>query len=842
MRGRCYWPSYTVEGISKALVCYYEAIAEDENFALAYSGIADYYNFLSVFGVMSPEDSFPAAKEAAEKAISLDKNLAEAYTSLGITAYGYDWDYQKSKEYLEKSLQLKPNSGEAHLWYGYLCGLLGNHEKAIKELEKAENLNPQSPSIPVSYALTLRNARQFEKGLAKLQRALTIQPNNPTALQGYCWFVNGLKNFDEAEEMCKKAVEVSERQNLPLYAYGYTLASVGKVAEARKILEELNERQKGQYVPPIYFALIHTALGEFDLAFEWLDKCFAVRDFWVIWLPIDPRFDSLRQDKRFAEYCQRIKPLTSTGDEIHQSHIATKIFVAETEPKTKPLPVKPNFFQRHKYKFGVAAILLILLSIGYATGFIAFKFSYNDLSPELQNQSATKRTMAILPFKNETGNPENDFLCDGLSDNLINRLSYLPEVQVIPRSTSFKFKGKEIAPKQAGTEMKVETVLSGKLNKHNDNVEIYLELVNVADGSKIWSSQYNHKDLELIALQNQMASDLATQFKKGGEDQTLSKSFTENPKAFELYLKGEFERQKSTPEGTRKAIEFYKQALDLDANYALAYQGLALAYRNSPAYGTLAPNEAYPLAKESAMKALAIDPTLGTVYVPLASIKATYDWDFAGAEREYKQAIQFAPNNTEAHFSYGNFLVAMARTDEGLMQLRIAQQLDPQSTNIATNIGWALYIAGRFDEAETQIKQVLARDPNFARAYMNLGEIYEEQGKFDEAIANFQKSKQLSGDILADMALGHAYAAAGRKTEALKIAADLESKVLKKEVSPFLPAVVYAGLDEKDKSFYWLERAFQERSNWLTLTKIGRRLKLLHSDPRFDDLLKRIGF
>ena len=184
----------------------------------------------------------------------------------------------------------------------------------------------------------------------------------------------------------------------------------------------------------------------------------------------------------------------------------------------------------------------------------------------------------------------------------------------------------------------------------------------------------------------------------------------------------------------------------------------------------------------------------------------------------------------------------MARTDEGLMQMRIAQQLDPQSINIATNIGWALYIAGRFDEAETQIKQVLARDPNFARAYMNLGEIYEEQGKFDEAIANFQKSKQLSGDILADMALGHAYAAAGRKTEALKIATDLEAKVLKKEVSPFLPAVVYAGLDEKDKSFYWLERAFQERSNWLTLTKIGRRLKLLHSDPRFDDLLKRIGF
>lgn len=844
LRGRFHWHSYTVEGISKALVCYYEAIAEDENFALAYSGIADYYNFLSVFGVMSPEESFPAAKEAAEKAISLDKNLAEAYTSLGITAYGYDWDFQKSKEYLEKSLQLKPNSGEAHLWYGYLCGLLGDHQKAIRELEKAESLNPQSPSVPVSFALTLRNARQFEKGLAKLERALTIQPNNPTALQGYCWFVNALGNFEEAEAMCKKAVDVSERQNLPLYAYGYTLASAGKTVEARKILDELKERQKSQYVPPIYLAMIHTALGESDKAFEYLDKCFEVRDFWVIWLPIDPRFDELRKDKRFDDYCRRIHPASNDSD-IHQSQVATKIYVAEKEAETKPIPAKPGFLERHKYKFAAAFLTAILLWIGYATGFIAVKFGINDLSPEGQNQKTVKRTMAILPMKNETGDPQNDFLCDGLSENLINRLSYLSDIQIAPRSASFKYKSSPLSPQQIGQMMNVETVLSGKLTRHDDEIEITAELIDSQTGKQIWFLGYNVKDSELIILQNKMTEDVAKLFKKMNGDESkpvITQSYTENPKAFELYLQGEFYRQKATPEGTRKAIELYKQALDLDANYALAYQGMALAYRSSPAYGTLSPNEAYPLAKESAMKALTIDPTLGTAYVPLASIKATYDWDFAGAEKEYQQAIQFSQNNSEAHFSYGNFLVAMGRADEGLMQLRIAQQLDPQSTNIATNIGWALYIAGRFDEAEAQIKQVLARDPNFARAYMNLGEIYEEQGKFDEAIANFQKSKQLSGDVLADMALGHAYAAAGRKKEALKIAIDLEAKVLKKEVSPFLPAVVYAGLDEKDKAFYWLERAFQEHSNWLTLIKIGRRLKLLHNDPRFDDLLKRIGF
>jgi len=242
------------------------------------------------------------------------------------------------------------------------------------------------------------------------------------------------------------------------------------------------------------------------------------------------------------------------------------------------------------------------------------------------------------------------------------------------------------------------------------------------------------------------------------------------------------------------------------------------------------------------MKALAIDPTLGSAHVPLASIKFVWDWDFAGAEIEYKEAIRLSPNNAEAHYSYGNALVALGRADDALTELRIAQQLDPLSNTIASNTAWALYIAGRLDEAEAQIRQVLARDPNFARAHLVLGEIYLERGKYDLAIASFQNSRQLAGDPLTDMAIGHAYGVAGRSAEAKKVAAELEAKVMKKEVSAFLPAVVYAGLNEKDKSFYWLERAYQERSNWLTLLKVGRRMKNLHGDPRFDDLLKRVGF
>lgn len=848
LKGRFHWHSYTVDGISKALVCYYEAIAEDENFALPHAGVADYYNFLSIFGVMSPEESFPAAKEAAEKAISLDENLAEAYTSLGITAYGYDWDFQKAKKLLEKSLQINPNSAETRLWYGYLFGIKGQHEKAVKEFEKAEMLNPQSPSVPVSFALTLRNARQFEKGRQKLYRALELQPNNPTALQGFCWFVNPLKNFEEAETMCEKAVEVSDRQNLPLYAYGYTLASIGKTNEARKIIEELKERGKTQYVPPIYLALIYTALGEKDKAFEWLEKCFEVRDFWVIWLPIDPRFDDLKSDKRFGEFCKRIKPLSNAEETIHQSQIPTKIFTAEelkgtqSPEKEKAIEEKPTFFYRHRFKFAFAGVLSLLISIAYATGILTIDFQDRRFELEAKKSANTRRSVAILPFKNETANPENDFLCDGLSDNLISRLQEISEIQVLSRSSSFKYKNSEISPQKAGEEMQVEMILVGKLTEKSDKVEVSSELIDVKSGKAMWGFKYGRPTSELVDLQNQLANEISDKLKINPQKSVVSKSYTENSQAFESYLKGEYHRQKATPEDTKKAVEFYKKSLELDPNYALAYQGLALAYRLAPAYGTLTPTEAYPLAKESAMKALSIDPTLGSAYIPLASIKFANDWDFKGAETEYKKAIQLVPNNPEAHYSYGNFLVAMGRFDEAINELKIAQQFDPLSPSIASNIAWALYIAGRLNEAETNIKQVIAREPNFPRAYISLGEIYVEQGKFDEAISSYQKAGQRTDDPINLMAIGHVYAVAGRKAEALKIATDLEAKVLKKEVSPFLPAVIYAGLNDKDKAFYWLERAFQERSNWLTLTKVGHRLKPLHGDPRFDDLLKRIGF
>ncbi len=853
VRGRTYWLSTTAEDLAKALVQFYEAIAIDPDYAAPYAGIADYHNFLSVLGIIEPKSSFPAAKENAKKALELDPDLAEAYISLGITSYAFDWEFEAADRYFQKALDLGPNLVNAHLWYAHFLSLMGRNDESIYHITRANDIAPKTYSTIVMHAFMLRNARRFAEAREKLLEAHDLAPNHYLAMQAFSWLVTGLENYEEAIDFCRRATELSSGLNMSTYALGLTFAAAGKRDDAERIVSQLLEIRDRVYVPPCYFALIYSVLGEKDKAFEWLEAAYTERDCWAPWLAVDPRFDGIRDDPRYDEMLERIGIAGNTGRYIaagHTSLYALQPVTGEAPADTGGVELEkttanPTFFSRHRFKLAAAAALLVVVVAGYSTGLLSIRFERGGSAVSSGDRKTGVRSVAVMPFRNLSGNAENDYLADGLSENLLERLSYSREIRVLPRSASFAYKGKDTSPQQVGSDLGADIVISGQVQKQNDSIEIVAEFLDVAQSKRIATIRYDGSASELISIQNRLAADATRELQADSGSQSrqvAGPAFTQNPNAFEQYLKGEFYRQKATPDDLKRAIEFYKKALEFDSNYALAHQGLALSYRMAPAYGAIAPKDAYPMAKQAALSALAIDPSLGSAHVPLASIKFVWEWDFAGAEAEYKQAIQLAPNNAEAHYSYGNFLVALGRSDEALNQLKIAQQLDPFSLLISSNIAWALYVSGRFDEAETQARQIIARDPNFGRGYMVLGEVYQEQGKFDDSIFAFQKSKQLAQDSISDMALGHVYAAAGRKSEAEKIAADLEAKGMKREVSPFLPAVVYAGLNQKDKSFYWLERAYQERSNWLTLIKVGRRLKNLHGDPRFDDLLQRIGF
>ena len=851
LRGRFYWNQFTSQSLPKALEAYKVAVQIDPNFAQAHSAIAEFYIWAGIYGLIPTVDAYRNAWDYVHSALAIDPELAEAHAANGLLLNN-EFRFGPAEKSFLRSISLNPKYALAREWYAALLIGTGRFEEGIREMLLAEELDPMSLRTKILVVWCYYQTSQFEKALAKADEIVGIDPNYP---QGHLQRGNLLSFFgrhDEAIAELAQASEMMPQAALVEYHFCFAYQRAGRTAEAVQLADSMELRSKKDFVKPYFLSMANFAAARVDRAYELLEIALAERDAWLGWIGTEPNLKVLHADERFKRIMAAAKREIVDGrvraigfSNIHATpSTADGIFEAVTasmsdSPTTQ---TRASFLYRHRWGLGVVTMLAVLVGIGYATGILSLSISRQ---PEtvLGKVDVPKRSIAVLPFTNETGDGANDYLSDGMSENLIGRMSSSPDVRIISRSAAFSYKNKQMDPRAIGLELGVDNVLFGSIKKLNDEFVVETQLVNVTDGKQLFKMSFVEKTDHVFALQDEMVKRIMNTLSLAKSPTVAgNKSYTENNQAFELYLKGEYNRQKASPGGTEESIALYKQALDLDPNYALAYQGLSLAYRSAPAYGFLLPQDAYPKAKEAAQRALEIDPSLSTAYVTLASVKATYDWDFAGAEKEYREAIRLGTNNSEAHYSYANFLVAMGRSDEGLTELKIAQQIDPLSLNIPTNIGWALYIAGRYDEALVQIRQVNLRDPSFARAYMNLGEILQEQGKYDEAITALQKAKDLSKDPLSDMALGHAFAVAGRKNDALKIAVELEDKVRQKQVSPFLPAVIYAGLNEKDKSFYWLERAYQERSNWLTLIKVGRRLKNLHGDPRFDDLLKRVGF
>jgi TolB-like protein/DNA-binding winged helix-turn-helix (wHTH) protein/Flp pilus assembly protein TadD len=491
-----------------------------------------------------------------------------------------------------------------------------------------------------------------------------------------------------------------------------------------------------------------------------------------------------------------------------------------------------------RHKRGVLLLLATLL----ATAIIV---SYSAYSRYLAGGSKAGITsIAVLPFANNTGDPNAEYLSDGISESLINSLSQLPGVKVIARSSAFKYKGTEVDLKEVAKALDVEAILTGRVTQRGDNLSISVELVNASDKTQMWGEQYDRKMSDLLAIQREIAHEIVEKLKLkvSGEEKGPAKRYTESNEAYQLYLKGRFYWNKRTAEALKKSVEYFNQAIDKDPRFALAYAGLADCYV-VPA-NRLPPREAMPKAKAAAIRALELDETLAEAHASLGRVLAAYDWDWTSAEKEYKRAIELNPRYAVAHQWYGGYLAVMGRSDEAIAERKRAVELEPLSPIINFELGLAFYYARDYDLAIEQFQKTLELDQNFPAAHNFLPAAYEQKGMYSEAIAEFKKAIPLTGKsewTLSKAGLGHVYAVTGKKSEARTVLDELKQASEQEYVPANSIALIYAGLGEKDQAFAWLDKAYEQRAFQLQWIKLDPRWDSLRSDPRFQDLMRRLG-
>ncbi len=494
--------------------------------------------------------------------------------------------------------------------------------------------------------------------------------------------------------------------------------------------------------------------------------------------------------------------------------------------------------QAKSHKLATVIVVLVLVGVISTVGYFAF----------VSRGGSTKQisSIAVLPFENKSGNADSDYLSDGVAESLIYKLSQLPNLKVSPRSSVFRYKGKEIDAEKIGAELGVDAIMSGRIIQRGDNLTISVDLVDVRNKKTLWGEQYGRKMSDLLATQKEIASAITEklQLKLSGEsEQKLAKKYTDNNEAYQLFLRGQFHYAKRTKDELLQSIEAYQQAIKLDPNFALAYVGVARSYNVMPSYAFMSPQEAMPQAKAAAERALQIDPNLAEAHGALANALALFDWNWTEAEREFKRAIELDPNVAEIHNRYGRaYLIPLGRFDEGASELKRALELEPMSMPIGGNLTAVYLRAGKNDLALEQAKKTSALEPNHPTARVWLGWAYIAGGMYREALSlggNILQTNPTDQDAL--VIVGAAYAKIGRRGDAENVISKLNDLAKSEYVSHYNLAIIYASLGDKDRTFTELEKAFDDHDRLCIETKFDFFMDPVRSDPRFREILKRLN-
>ena len=535
-----------------------------------------------------------------------------------------------------------------------------------------------------------------------------------------------------------------------------------------------------------------------------------------------------------------LKCLDKEPDRRYQS--ATELLVdlrrLESSSSSYSPPPPPSVWGRVARMTGYGAAGLLTLAVGLIA------MNVGGLRDRLMGRTrpAQIRSIAVLPLGNLSGDPREDYFADGVTEALITELAQIGGLRVISRTSIMVYKGARKPLPQIARELQVDAVVDGSVQRSGDKVRISAQLIEAATDRHLWAKSYERDLRDILTLQSAVAKAIAdeVQIKLTPQEQArLAKSHQVNPEALEAYLAGRFYWNKRTAEGLEKSIAYFQRAIAKDPSYALAYAGLADSYHVLPELSAVPVEEAFPKARSAALKALEIDDSLGEAHSALANVKEDYDWDWKGAEKEYKKAIELSPGHVLAHASYSNLLFELGRLPEALSEARLTQQLDPLSAIANDNLSAVLYYAGQYDQAVEQCRKTLDIDPMSPQAHRHLGQVYVQKQFYGEAVSELKKAMELSrGSTEALAELGYVFGVSGKKDNARHVLLELKSAT---DASPYRLAIVYAGLAEKEKALEALKEAVNRRSPGVVHLKVSPLFQELRSDERFQELLIYMG-
>ena len=732
--------------------------------------------------------------------------------------FRFEWDWEGAEKHLKRAIELNHGYYVAHYLYTVYLLVLGRFDEAFTEAKMARQLSPLSPDVHFSLGLLLYASGQNEEAIEHLRDTVAMDAKFPLPhlVLGLTFGRKG--RFDEAIAEFKQALTIAGPRPLWSGYLGQVYALAGKTEDAVEILHELRAASTHSYVPPVAFAIVYAGLGKIDDAFHWLEKAVDERDGLLIYLKVGSAFDNLRSDPRFSGVLTRVG---LQGD--------PDLNVLHPAPKPEPVPILTPSPRPAPQPFLVKLLLGAVL-----TGIVAY------VGIHIREWVWQSRTiLAIQSFKTLGGDPDARRLAEIVREEIFTRMSELhPQKLGVVELTAAD---SELSFEQVCASRKPTLVLAGAIHRDGSQMAITDQLVSCQDQTGIVGDRHgvNPDGSGIGAVVDDIVRKIL-----GALPKDVQPTHQVDPKAYEAYLQGRFEWNLRTTQSLMQAISYFQQAIGYDASYAPSYAGLADCYAllGSAPYTALRPSEGFPKAKVNAQKALELDNDLAEAHVSLGYSALVYDWNYPEAEKEFRKAIELRPDYATAHQYYAYYLTAMGDLDQAIAERKRAVSIEPRSPLLNAALGEAYYQARRFSDSIGPNHQALSIDPHYADAIINIGRAYEQMGMYPQAQQAYQSILAFAPHDPALLALlGHLDAVSGQQTAAREIISQLQQMSADRYVPSLYVALIYIGLGDNNQAFAWLDKAYEERCEYLVYLPTEPMADPLRSDPRFPALLERLG-